>query len=60
MLGITLEKDTILDIFTRLGFTYEENNREILVTVPTRRVDISIAEDLIEEVGRIYGIDNIV
>ena len=60
VLGITLEKDTILDIFTRLGFTYEENNREILVTVPTRRVDISIAEDLIEEVGRIYGIDNIV
>jgi len=53
VLGITLEKDTILDIFTRLGFTYEENNHEILVTVPTRRVDISIAEDLIEEVQRL-------
>jgi len=59
VLGITLDKSTILDIFTRLGFTYEDNSDEILVTVPTRRVDISITEDLIEEVGRIYGIDNI-
>lgn len=31
----------------------------IIVTVPTRRIDISIKEDLIEEVGRIYGVDNI-
>lgn len=60
VLGITLEKNTILNIFMRLGFTYEENNDEILVTVPTRRTDISITEDLIEEVGRIYGIDNII
>jgi len=60
VLGINIDKDTILNIFTRLGFTYEENNDEILVTVPTRRTDISISEDLIEEVGRIYGIDNIV
>lgn len=59
VLGITLEKETILEIFTRLGFTYREENHEILVTVPTRRTDISITEDLIEEVGRIYGIDNI-
>lgn len=59
VLGTTLDEITILDIFTRLGFTYEKNNDEILVTVPTRRVDISITEDLIEEVGRIYGIDNI-
>ena len=59
VLGTELEEDTILDIFTRLGFTYEKTNENILVTVPTRRCDISITEDLIEEVGRIYGIDNI-
>ena len=59
VLGTELEEDTILDIFTRLGFTYEKTNEKILVTVPTRRCDISITEDLIEEVGRIYGIDNI-
>lgn len=59
VLGTELEEDTILDIFTRLGFTYEKTDENILVTVPTRRCDISITEDLIEEVGRIYGIDNI-
>ena len=59
VLGTELEEDTILDIFTRLEFTYEKTNENILVTVPTRRCDISITEDLIEEVGRIYGIDNI-
>ena len=36
-----------------------EENKKIYVTVPTRRLDISIKEDLIEEVGRIYGLDNI-
>lgn len=37
-----------------------ENIEEITVSVPRRRGDISIKEDLIEEVGRIYGVDNIV
>jgi len=60
ILGITLELDTVLNIFTRLGFTYEVNENSIKVIVPTRRIDISIEEDLIEEVGRIYGIDNII
>lgn len=59
VLGITLDEDTILNIFTRLGFTYEKEENKIIVIVPSRRIDISIAEDLIEEVGRIYGIDNI-
>lgn len=59
VLGITLDQETILDIFTRLGFAYQVDKDQILVTVPTRRTDISITEDLIEEVGRIYGIDNI-
>lgn len=32
----------------------------VIVSVPRRRGDITIKEDLIEEVGRIYGVDNIV
>ncbi len=60
ILGITLSKEEILTIFDRLAFTYKEQDNTLLVTVPTRRTDISIAEDLIEEVGRIYGIDKIV
>ncbi len=58
VLGITLDKETVIDIFKRLGFSVIEKE-QIIVTVPTRRTDISIAEDLIEEVGRIYGIDHI-
>lgn len=60
LLGTNISKDDILDVFTRLGFEYTLNGEKITVIVPTRRPDISIKEDLIEEVGRIYGVDNIV
>lgn len=61
VLGTIIDKKDILDVFTKLGFEYEtkKDNEVITVTVPTRRIDISIKEDLIEEVGRIYGVDNI-
>jgi len=59
VLGITIPEETILSIFADLGFATKKNGEKITVTVPTRRGDISIQEDLIEEVGRIYGIDNI-
>ena len=60
LLGINISKNEIIDIFNRLGFNVIENNDNLKVTVPTRRIDISIKEDLIEEVARIYGIDKIV
>ncbi len=59
LLGIEIAKSDIIDIFNRLGFTVKENKEELTVTVPSRRRDIAIKEDLIEEVARIYGIDNI-
>ena len=59
ILGLDIPKESILDAFRRLGFTYEVKEDTITVSVPTRRIDISIPEDLIEEVGRIYGVDNI-
>lgn len=59
LLGIKIEEKDILDVFRRLGFAYELNGENITVIVPTRRLDIAIKEDLIEEVGRIYGVDNI-
>ena len=59
VLGINLTKEEILDTFRKLSFKYSDNNDSVIVTVPSRRIDISIKEDLIEEVGRIYGIDNI-
>lgn len=61
VLGTVIDKKDILEVFTKLGFEYETKKDEELITVivPTRRIDISIKEDLIEEVGRIYGVDNI-
>jgi len=59
VLGTTLDNETIISIFDRLGFKSKLDNNTIIVTIPTRRLDISIKEDLIEEVGRIYGINNI-
>ena len=59
ILGMNIKEEDILDVFRRLGFKTKVNNDVITVSVPKRRIDISIKEDLIEEVGRIYGVNNI-
>lgn len=59
VLGTVIPNEEILNVFRKLGFSYKVNGEAIKVTVPTRRLDISIKEDLIEEVSRIYGVDNI-
>lgn len=59
VLGIKIPKDEIVSILKALGFKTLEKEDIVIVTVPTRRLDIKIEEDLIEEIGRIYGIDKI-
>ena len=59
VLGTNISKESILDVYRKLGFTYEAGEKSVIVNVPSRRLDISIKEDLIEEVSRIYGVDNI-
>jgi len=59
LLGLNISKEEIIDIFERLGFIVKEQKEILGVTVPSRRLDISIKEDLIEEVARMYGIDKI-
>ena len=59
VLGTVIPNEEILNVFRKLGFSYKVNGETIKVTVPSRRLDISIKEDLIEEVSRIYGVDNI-
>ena len=59
LLGLSIPKEEIISIFNRLGFTVKDKDEELTVTIPTRRIDISIKEDLIEEVARLYGIDKI-
>lgn len=59
VLGMQLTKEEIIDCFKRLDFEVKEKNDTFQVIVPTRRIDISIPEDLIEEVGRIHGIEKV-
>ncbi len=59
VLGMTLSHDDVKDVFRRLGFYVKIDSNTFIVTPPFERVDIKIPEDLIEEVGRIIGYDNL-
>jgi phenylalanyl-tRNA synthetase beta chain len=59
LLGTNLSADEVGAIFERLSFHYEREGDRFRVTVPTRRGDISRDVDLIEEVARLHGYDNI-
>jgi len=62
LLGLAVPEKEIRKILEKLGFRVKAKKPKkmtIDVEIPTRRVDISIPEDLIEEVGRIYGYDKI-
>lgn len=60
LLGTQLGVSEVENIFKRLGLPYHWNGQDLFtVTVPTYRVDIKEEIDLIEEVARIYGYDNI-
>lgn len=64
VIGVAVTDEMIADIFTRLGlpFTHQvdENGAgQFSVTAPSYRFDIEIEEDLIEEVARVYGFENI-
>jgi len=59
VLGTTLTGADIADAFSRLGFVYKEEAGVFEVQAPFERLDITIPEDLIEEVARITGYDKI-
>ncbi len=60
VIGIPLTVGIVADVFKRLGFEFkQEANDVFVVTPPSYRFDIEIEEDLIEEVARMYGFENI-
>jgi phenylalanyl-tRNA synthetase beta chain len=59
VLGTNLTSADVADAFTRLGFAYKEEGGVFEVVAPFERLDLTIAEDLAEEVGRIVGYDTI-
>lgn len=60
LLGLSLETQTIEAIFNRLGFNYTRIEGGWEVTAPWERSDILIAEDVIAEIGRVFGYEHIV
>ncbi|MGY4789838.1 phenylalanine--tRNA ligase subunit beta [Pediococcus pentosaceus] len=61
ILGTSLTSEEVVAIFDRLGFSTEldATKQTFKVTVPVRRWDIHIEADLLEEVARIFGYDNL-
>lgn len=59
VLGTSLSVDEIVKIFDRLCFKVDVDGDNLTVHVPNRRWDISIPADLVEEIGRLYGYDNL-
>lgn len=59
LLGTKITTDIVAEIFSSLKFEYNLDGELFTVKVPTYRNDITMAADLIEEVVRMYGFDNV-
>ncbi|MFJ7637495.1 MAG: phenylalanine--tRNA ligase subunit beta [Peribacillus sp.] len=59
LLGTDMSVAEVESIFKRLQFGVALDNETFTITVPTRRGDITIEADLVEEAARLYGYDNI-
>ncbi len=60
LLGFEISKNQVVKILTSLGFICNDSGpKHILVECPTRRIDVVLQEDLVEEIGRVMGYQNI-
>ncbi len=59
VLGVPVTPAEVAKIFGSLGLEFTLESNDFIVTPPSYRFDLVIEEDLIEEVARIYGFENI-
>lgn len=59
LIGVDFTMDEISNILNRLEIETDVRDDYLIAKVPTVRLDLDIEEDLIEEIARIYGYDNI-
>ncbi len=57
VLGMEIPHEEVKSILDRLCLTYQEEGDLLKVTIPTRRLDIAIKEDIIHDIGRFYGMN---
>jgi phenylalanyl-tRNA synthetase beta chain len=58
-LGTALSVETISDILTRYGYEFAEDASTFTVAIPFERIDITGPHDMLEEIGRAYGYNNV-
>ena len=59
VLGVKILEKEIIRILSSLGFKVKKTGSQLFIDIPFRRLDIEIPEDLIEEIGRIYGYEKV-
>jgi len=59
LLGVEIDGAEITKILKKLRFGVEEKGEQFIVNPPKWRMDINIKEDVIEEIARMYGYENI-
>ena len=59
LLGLTLSDDDMARVLTRAQFTFEKSDVGFVVRIPPLRLDLRITEDMIEEIGRHVGYEQI-
>ena len=59
VLGIAFDAEQVEKLMAGLGFAYLRAGDEFVVMPPSHRFDVEIEEDLIEEIARLYGYDDI-
>jgi len=59
VLGVSFTHQQIGELFARLDLEFERDGDDFVVTPPSYRFDIEIEEDLIEEIVRLHGYENI-
>lgn len=57
--NVNLNEKEISDILSKLGFECKIADKFINITIPSWRYDVSIKEDIVEEIVRIYGYDEL-
>ncbi|MDD5068361.1 MAG: phenylalanine--tRNA ligase subunit beta [Candidatus Pacebacteria bacterium] len=59
LLGVEISEEKVIELLNRLEIKIEKKGRHLSLTIPFVRLDLEMSEDIVEEIGRLYGYENI-